>query len=67
MIPFSNHPIYRILWGWLGPPEVSFLKLFQGPVIRRASVYAHVVQVSRCHHNLATGPNASMACRRVCT
>jgi len=46
MIPFSNHPLYRCLWGWLGPPEVSLLKLFQGPVIRKASVYAHVVQES---------------------
>ena len=46
MIPFSNHPIYRMLWGWLGAPEVSLLKLFQGPVVRRASVYAHVVQES---------------------
>lgn len=46
MIPFSNHPIYRCLWGWMGAPEVSLLKLFQGPVIRRASVYAHVVQES---------------------
>lgn len=46
MIPFSNHPIYRVLWGWLGAPEVSLLKLFQGPVIRKASVYAHVVQES---------------------
>ena len=36
MIPFSNHPLYRCLWGWLGPPEVSLLKLFQGPVIRRS-------------------------------
>ena len=39
MIPFSNHPVYRCLWGWMGAPEVSLLKLFQGPVIRRASVY----------------------------
>jgi len=46
MIPFSNHPLYRCIWGWLGAPEVSLLKLFQGPVIRRASVYAHVVQES---------------------
>ena len=46
MIPFSNHPIYRLLWGWMGAPEVSLLKLFQGPVVRRASVYAHVVQES---------------------
>jgi len=46
MIPFSNHPLYRTLWGWMGAPEVSLLKLFQGPVIRKASVYAHVVQES---------------------
>merc|ERR1719327_2410436 len=46
MIPFSNHPLYRFFWGWLGAPEVSLLKLFQGPVIRKASVYAHVVQES---------------------
>eukprot|EP00994_Dinema_validum_P005088 NODE_318_length_1903_cov_64.604099_g228_i0.p1 GENE.NODE_318_length_1903_cov_64.604099_g228_i0~~NODE_318_length_1903_cov_64.604099_g228_i0.p1 ORF type:complete len:565 (+),score=129.66 NODE_318_length_1903_cov_64.604099_g228_i0:72-1766(+) len=46
MIPFANHPIYRFFWGWMGPPEVSLLKLFQGPVIRKASVYAHVVQES---------------------
>lgn len=46
MIPFSNHWLYRCLWGWMGPPEVSLLKLFQGPVIRKASVYAHVVQES---------------------
>lgn len=44
MIPFSNHPLYRYLWGWMGAPEVALLKLFQGPVIRKASVYAHVVQ-----------------------
>jgi delta24-sterol reductase len=46
MIPFSNHPLYRLLWGWMGAPEVSLLKLFQGPVVRRSSVYAHVVQES---------------------
>ena len=23
MIPFSNHPVYRCLWGWLGAPEVT--------------------------------------------
>lgn len=46
MIPFANHWLYRLLWGWLGAPEVSLLKLFQGPVIRRAALYAHVVQES---------------------
>ncbi len=46
MIPFANNPIYRFFWGWMGAPEVSLLKLFQGPVIRKSSVYAHVVQES---------------------
>lgn len=46
MIPFSNHPLYRFLWGWMGAPEVSLLKKFQGPVIRKNSIYAHVVQES---------------------
>ena len=23
MIPFSNHLVYRCLWGWLGAPEVT--------------------------------------------
>lgn len=46
MIPFSNHWLYRTFWGWMGAPEVSLLKLFQGPAIRKASVEAHVVQES---------------------
>jgi len=46
MIPFANHPVYRCLWGWLGAPEVSLLKLFQGPVIRANSFLAHAVQES---------------------
>lgn len=46
MIPFANHPLYRALWGWMGAPEVSLLKLAQGPVIRKASLYAHAVQES---------------------
>jgi len=56
MIPFSNHPVYRCLWGWLGAPEVSLLKLFQGPVIRQAAAHAHVVQESIMPmHRLAEG------------
>ena len=46
MIPFASHPLYRMFWGWMGAPEVSLLKLFQGPVVRHSSVYAHVVQES---------------------
>eukprot|EP00494_Astrolonche_serrata_P006520 UN06544 len=44
MIPFGNHWLYRWFWAWMGPPEVSLLKLFQGPIVRKASIYAHVVQ-----------------------
>lgn len=58
MIPFSNHWLYRVLWGWLGAPEVSLLKLFQGPVVRKASVFAHVVQESIMPiHKIAEGMN----------
>lgn len=46
MIPFASHPLYRFCWGWMGAPEVAFVKLFQGPVIRKSSVYAHIVQES---------------------
>jgi Delta24-sterol reductase len=46
MIPFSNHPIYRCLWGWMGAPEVSLLKFFQNPSIRKAATRSHVVQES---------------------
>lgn len=46
MIPFASHPFYRFFWGWMGAPDVAFIKLFQGPVVRKASVYAHVVQES---------------------
>jgi delta24-sterol reductase len=46
MIPFSNHPIYRCLWGWMGAPEVSLLKLCNGPMVRRAATRSHVVQES---------------------
>lgn len=30
----------------MGAPDVALIKLFQGPVIRKASVYAHAVQES---------------------
>jgi len=46
MIPFSNHPLYRCLWGWMGAPEVSLLKLFRGTLVRQASTRSHVVQES---------------------
>jgi len=44
LVPFANHPIYRYLFGWLGAPKVSFLKLTMTPQIRREVIYKHVVQ-----------------------
>ncbi|OGT34925.1 MAG: hypothetical protein A3F11_06105 [Gammaproteobacteria bacterium RIFCSPHIGHO2_12_FULL_37_14] len=44
LIPFGNHPVYRWLFGWLGPPKVSFLKLVGTPELRRETVEKHVVQ-----------------------
>jgi delta24-sterol reductase len=45
LIPFGNHPIYRYLFGWLGAPKVSIVKLFTNtPEIRRKTVYSHVIQ-----------------------
>eukprot|EP00640_Fibrocapsa_japonica_P001930 CAMPEP_0113943062 /NCGR_PEP_ID=MMETSP1339-20121228/18816_1 /TAXON_ID=94617 /ORGANISM="Fibrocapsa japonica" /LENGTH=443 /DNA_ID=CAMNT_0000947817 /DNA_START=468 /DNA_END=1799 /DNA_ORIENTATION=+ /assembly_acc=CAM_ASM_000762 len=44
LIPFGNHPIYRYLFGWLGAPKISFLKLTMTPQIRKEVVYKHVVQ-----------------------
>lgn len=44
LIPFGNHPIYRWLFGWLGAPKVSFLKLTTTSEIRKATVELHVIQ-----------------------
>ena len=44
MIPFSSHWLYRILWGWMSPPEGALLKRLQGPAIRRTAINVHVVQ-----------------------
>lgn len=45
MIPFGNEPWYRYLFGWLGAPKISFLKLFtHTPEIRKQTVYQHVGQ-----------------------
>ncbi len=27
IIPFGNHPLFRYLFGWMSPPEISLLKL----------------------------------------
>lgn len=35
IIPFSNHPVFRVLLGWLMPPKISLLKLTQTDIIKR--------------------------------
>mmetsp|Transcript_756 Transcript_756/g.1597 ORF Transcript_756/g.1597 Transcript_756/m.1597 type:complete len:510 (+) Transcript_756:189-1718(+) len=44
MIPIGNHPLFRILLGWLMPPKVSFLKLTQTEMTRRLTEETHVAQ-----------------------
>ncbi|KAI9298914.1 FAD-binding domain-containing protein, partial [Neoconidiobolus thromboides FSU 785] len=45
LIPFGNATWYRYLFGWLGAPKVSILKLVtHTPEIRKKTVYNHVVQ-----------------------
>ena len=31
VIPFGNHPVFRLLLGWMVPPKISLLKLTQVP------------------------------------
>jgi delta24-sterol reductase len=44
MIPFCNHFLYRLLWGWLGAPKISLLKFTMTPEIRTSTVLQHTVQ-----------------------
>ncbi|XP_038219324.1 delta(24)-sterol reductase-like [Zerene cesonia] len=44
IIPFGNHPLFRLLFGWLMPPEVSLLKLTQPESITKLYNKAHVIQ-----------------------
>ncbi len=44
MVPFGNHPVYRWLFGWLGAPKVSFIKLTMTPELRNEMAQMHVVQ-----------------------
>jgi delta24-sterol reductase len=34
IIPFGNHPLFRLLFGWMVPPKISLLKLTQGQTIK---------------------------------
>ncbi|CAG4962362.1 unnamed protein product [Colias eurytheme] len=44
IIPFGNHPLFRLLFGWLMPPEVSLLKLTQPESVTKLYNKAHVIQ-----------------------
>ncbi|XP_063542976.1 delta(24)-sterol reductase-like isoform X1 [Cydia strobilella] len=44
IISFGNHPLFRLLFGWLMPPEVSLLKLTQPEAVGRLYDKAHVIQ-----------------------
>ncbi|KOB78329.1 24-dehydrocholesterol reductase, partial [Operophtera brumata] len=44
IIRFGNNPIFRILLGWLMPPEVSLLKLTQPAAVAKLYEKAHVIQ-----------------------
>lgn len=44
IIPFGNHPVFRMLLGWMVPPKIALLKLTQGEVVRKLYEQHHVVQ-----------------------
>ncbi|CAK1595444.1 unnamed protein product [Parnassius mnemosyne] len=44
IVSFGNHPIFRYLFGWLMPPEVSLLKLTQPEAVGKLYDRAHVIQ-----------------------
>ncbi|CAK1546684.1 unnamed protein product [Leptosia nina] len=44
IIPFGNNPVFRLLFGWLMPPEVSLLKLTQPDSVTKLYNKAHVIQ-----------------------
>ena len=44
LVPFGNHPLFRALLGWLMPPKVSLLRLFQTERIREYREARNVVQ-----------------------
>lgn len=44
IIPFGNNVLFRYLFGWLMPPEVSLLKLTEPEAVRKLYIKAHVIQ-----------------------
>jgi len=44
IIPFGNHPLFRLLFGWALPPKISLLKLTQTKGLKRLYDANHVIQ-----------------------
>ncbi|TMS35364.1 hypothetical protein L596_002781 [Steinernema carpocapsae] len=44
MIPFGNHPLFRLLFGWLCPPKPAFLKFTTTAAIREMTFKKQVFQ-----------------------
>ncbi|KAF8363746.1 hypothetical protein PRIPAC_90669, partial [Pristionchus pacificus] len=44
MIPFGNHPVFRLFFGWLCPPKPAFLKFTTTPLIREWTFAKQVFQ-----------------------
>jgi len=44
MIPFGNHPLFRLLLGWLCPPKPAFLKFTTTKTIREMTFAKQVFQ-----------------------
>ena len=44
IVPFGDHPLFRLLLGWMMPPKIAFLRLTQGERIRKYYEDKHVIQ-----------------------
>ncbi|MCH9686855.1 MAG: FAD-binding protein [Deltaproteobacteria bacterium] len=44
MIPFGNHPVFRLVVGWMCPPRIQLLKLTTTPAIRELTFTKQVFQ-----------------------
>ncbi len=44
IVPFGNQAWFRWLFGWMMPPKIAFLKMTQGPRIKRYYDEKHVLQ-----------------------
>lgn len=44
MIPGGNHPLFRMLLGWMMPPRIAFLKFSTTPAVRKMTFTLQVFQ-----------------------